>query len=47
MFICIIMCTPYQPLKDSGEREGNGEREREKERRREREKGGGDVLIVS
>lgn len=42
MFICIIMCTPYQPLKDSGEREGNGEREREKER-----EGGGDVLIVS
>lgn len=32
MFICIITCTPHQPLKDSGERrrgEGRGRGERE------------------
>lgn len=37
MFICIIMCTLHQPLKDSGKREKEeGE-----------EDGGGVVLIVS
>lgn len=46
MFICIITCTPHQPLKDSGERE-RGEGEGGGCQRGEERGGGGNGLIVS